>query len=67
MTYASANKELQNLKNFFTFVKAQLLGLKYEPLAWNLKLFYYCPCPSARDLGSRVYGLVLIKTLPICM
>ena len=22
-------------------------------------LFYHCPCPSARDFGSRVYGLVL--------
>ena len=31
MTYTCADEELWNLKNFFTFVKAQVLGLKYEP------------------------------------
>ena len=24
-------------------------------------LFYHCPCPPARDFGSRVYGLVRIQ------
>ena len=28
-------------------------------------LFYHCPCPPARDFGSRVYGLVTSKTCKI--
>ena len=31
MTYACADNESWNFKNFFTFVKAQVLGLKYKP------------------------------------
>ena len=31
MTYACADNESWNFKNSFTFVKAQVLGLKYKP------------------------------------
>ena len=30
------------------------------PNAW-LAFFYHCPCPPARDFGSRVYGLVFFN------
>ena len=48
--------------SFFRRLRA-VFALLLLPNCLN-SLFYHCPCPPARDFGSRVYGLVVVILIP---